>query len=167
MEFRGSCWSYQEVRSHRTSVLRRDLLTTGQMDSGELVSPVIPRRVRRDYGLLSDPGGVQAVSQGNPPPGGHRTCSAGRNHAWEGLHHQQHWTQGVHQASSRSWLSAGGCRSPKLSGRALHSTCRSSLELPLLLLWTSAWPAERLERRTERWGSQTSSTPVVTGQESL
>lgn len=108
----------QEVRSHRTSVLRRDLLTTGQMDSGELVSPVIPRRVRRDYGLLSDPGGVQAVSQGNPPPGGHRTCSAGRSRAWEGLHHQQHWLQGARQASSRSWLSAGGCRSPKLSGRA-------------------------------------------------
>ena len=69
-------WLYLKETSHRTSVLRRDLLllTMDQMDLEGQVSPVIPRRVRMDYELLSDPVGVQAVSQGNPPPGGHRIC---------------------------------------------------------------------------------------------
>jgi len=126
-----------EETSHRTSVLRRDLLTMGQMDLEGLVSLVIPRRVRMDYELLSDPVEVQAVSQGNPPPGGHRICSAGQSRAWEGLRHLLCLRLGGRQALNHSWPSADGCRSPRRSGRAWHSTCRSFLEL--LLLLTRVW----------------------------
>ena len=129
---------YLEETSHRTSVLRRDLLTMGQMDLEGLVSLVIPRRVRMDYELLSDPVEVQAVSQGNPPPGGHRICSAGQSRAWEGLRHLLCLRLGGRQALNHSWPSADGCRSPRRSGRAWHSTCRSFLEL-LLLLSTRVW----------------------------
>lgn len=153
-----------EETSHRTSVRRRDLLLTmGQMDLEGLVSPVIPRRVRMDYELLSDPVGVQAVSQGNPPPGGRRICSAGQSRAWEGLRHLLCLQRGGRQALNHSWPSADGCRSPRRSGRAWHSTSLSSLELPPLLLWTRVWPGEPLELRRERLGWLSLSTEVVSG----
>ena len=120
-KFVSAYWLYLEETSHRTSVLRRDLLllTMDQMDLEGQVSPVIPRRVRMDYELLSDPVGVQAVSQGNPPPGVHRICSAGQSRAWEGLRHLLCLQPGgQRQALNHSWPFAGGCRSPTRSGRA-------------------------------------------------